>query len=309
MADEPNAGAAGGTEGGQNGQNGQGGAGGQDAGAQGAGAQGSGAQGAAGGDWLATLPADLRASPSLAKFSGKGVADLAGAYANLEGLIGRKGVIVPGEKDPPEVVAKFREALGVPAKPEDYGLKPPEKAAPGLWDEDFAKEVQGWAHEAALTPKQAQLFADKFAGKVGALMQAAEAKAKESQAEVDAALQKEFGAALPAKMELAKRAVQAHLGADAASWLQAVEGRVGGATLVKLFVALGEASAEDSPAGLGTGRSHAMTPAEAQAEINRIQADRTHPYHQDGMSAEKRAAVQRMTDLHRAAAAGGSRAA
>jgi len=39
---------------------------------------------------------------------------------NLNTTVGKKGVIIPGEKAAPEEVNAFRAALGVPAKPEEY---------------------------------------------------------------------------------------------------------------------------------------------------------------------------------------------
>lgn len=91
----------------------------------------------------------------LSKF--KGVKDALVSGINLQGLLGKKAdaVLIPGPDSPPDVIAKFREKLGVPENPEGYGLKKPDNLPEGVtWDEARVKDFSKLAHDLSLTPQQ-----------------------------------------------------------------------------------------------------------------------------------------------------------
>lgn len=74
------------------------------------------------------------------------------AMAKTEGMIR-----LPGKDAKPEEIAEYRKALGIPEKPEDYGLKAPEKLPEGTeWDEGFAKSFSTKAHELGLSKAQVE---------------------------------------------------------------------------------------------------------------------------------------------------------
>lgn len=66
-----------------------------------------------GGNWRDTLPDELKSDPILSKYSD--LPNAAKALVEAQKAIGKKGVIVPTEKDSPEAWKAFREAIGVPS--------------------------------------------------------------------------------------------------------------------------------------------------------------------------------------------------
>lgn len=234
------------------------------------------------GDWRAMLPPELRDTPTLAKFQDP--AALARSYTELESLVGRKGVILPTDKDPPEVQQRFRAALGVPEKPEGYALAPPEGVPAELWDGERATAFAGLAHQLALTPAQAKAIAEWAAKDAAGAMQKFTAGIEPDGRQMDEVLREEWGGQYEARVDRAKRAAQ-QFGDDAA--LAALESKIGGAALVRMFAKIGVAMGEDEPAGMGTGAARGTPgPAEAKAERERLMAkgspywDRWHPDHE-----------------------------
>jgi hypothetical protein len=75
------------------------------------------------------------------------------AFAGAQDLLGRKstGLELPGKDAPPEKIAEFRKALGVPEAPEKYEYKPPEGRQVNA---DGLKSMQAEAHKLGLTTEQ-----------------------------------------------------------------------------------------------------------------------------------------------------------
>jgi hypothetical protein len=139
------------------------------AGTDAGGAAGSQAAGAAKGAWGGLVSEDgsfaqnwWEKDPDLkdhgAHFSKyKGVKDALRHTLNLQQLLGSKAdaVIIPGPDSPPDVVAKFREKLGVPENPEGYKIEKPADLPEGVtWDEERVKGFAKMAHDLSLTPQQ-----------------------------------------------------------------------------------------------------------------------------------------------------------
>jgi hypothetical protein len=81
--------------------------------------------------------------------------NMTAARAKNEGMLK-----LPGADAKPEDIAAFHKALGVPERPEDYGLKAPEKLPEGVaWDEGFATDFVKAAHDAGLTKQQVEKLA------------------------------------------------------------------------------------------------------------------------------------------------------
>lgn len=210
-------------------------------------------------DWRASLPAEIRDAPGLAKFNDP--AALAKSYIEAEKLIGRKGVPIPGENATPEEQAAFRAALGVPETPDAYELKAPEGVPAEVWDADNAKAFAAEAHKLGLTPAQAQGLAAWQAARVAELV--GKAGLEPDGRTFEEVLQAEWGQQFDAKMDLAKRAVK-EFGADEAT-LAAFEAKAGGAAMVRMFAAIGEKMAEDRPAGMGGDSAPVITDPKAKA--------------------------------------------
>lgn len=243
-------------------------------------------------DWRAALPEDIRAAPSMAKF--KDPAELAKSYLEAEKLIGRKGVVVPGENATPEEVAAFRAALGVPDAPDGYGLAAPEGLPDGVWNEDSAKAFAAKAHELGIPPAAAKGLAEWFAK--------AQAEALGAAEPWQPVLEKEWGAKFQDNLDLAQRAAR-QFGADEAT-LAKLASAAGDANVMRMFHRIGAALGEDQPAGMATA-SAPMTGERAREAALAIIGDKSSPYHQP-LHPEHRATVQKVTRLF--AAANGERA-
>jgi hypothetical protein len=245
-----------------------------------------GSSGGASTDWRASLPADLREAPSLASLAD--VTALAKAHVEAQTLIGRKGLIIPTEKDAPEVHARFRAALGVPEKPEGYALKAPEGIPPEAWGEDGVKALATWAHELGLTPAQAQGIADRYAKTQAESLQRAAEGIEPDGRKMEDVLRQEWGVGYDGKVELARRAAKRYGGN---SVIDKLEANLGGADMLRMFAAIGEDMAEDRPAGMGTGRGAGDPKAELK-EIMKADSPYWQPLHP-----EHRNMVQRAKEL------------
>jgi hypothetical protein len=96
--------------------------------------------------------------------------DIVNSYRALERQLGN-AVTLPDETKP-EDVQKFRARLGVPDKADAYELKLPENLPDTMpYPDEDVKAFKTWAHEAGLTPKQAQALHDKFVGHQAESMQ------------------------------------------------------------------------------------------------------------------------------------------
>jgi hypothetical protein len=78
-----------------------------------------------------------------------------------------KALVPPGKDATAEDWNKFYGKLGRPEKPEGYELKVARETLPEdfPYDETLSVEFRNWAHEAGLTPSQAQKLHDSWVGK------------------------------------------------------------------------------------------------------------------------------------------------
>lgn len=80
----------------------------------------------------------------------KSVADLAKAHQNLSGLLGKKGVALPGEDATPEEIAAYRQAAGIPEASDGYTFQ-----AEGIeLDPEAMGAFSEVAHQAGLSQAQ-----------------------------------------------------------------------------------------------------------------------------------------------------------
>lgn len=239
-------------------------------------------------DWSASLPDDLK--PIVTAKGWKEPADALRSYAEIEGLIGRKGLIPPKDGDPESVAKAWRAGLGVPDSAEGYTFTKPEGLHDAAWSADGVKAFGGWAHELGLTPAQAQGIAERFAKQQGEAMQRAAEGIGPDGRKMDDVLREAWGASYDAKVEHAKRAAK-QFGADG-GMLDALEAKVGGVAMMQMFARIGEAIGEDTPAGMGSGSGGGMS---EKAELARYfdastpeHAAYTQPFHVGHRDAQAR---------------------
>ncbi len=270
--------------------NGAGAAGAGAAGAAGA-ASGAGASGGGAPDIFTSLPADLQANPAVAAYkkeTGFDVAGLVKEHVNLQGLIGKKGVIAPAETDPPEAWERYYNSLGRPEKPDGYQFQKPE-GFQGYSDE-FAGSFRTEAHKHGLTTKQAAAMHDWFVKAAIDGEQVAGVKALEDGKTLDTTLRTKWGAAYDAKVAAGRKAAKAFAPPEVIDQLEKSLGSA--AAVTELFANIGEKMGEDGLVGSG-GTSFAVTPEQAKAELAKLDAqmndqkgpamDKFHPEHKAWM--------------------------
>ncbi|MBW1989420.1 MAG: hypothetical protein JRI97_07725, partial [Deltaproteobacteria bacterium] len=206
------------------------------------------------GNWKDTLPEEIKDHPALGKY--ETVEDLAKGLVNAQDLIGRKGIIPPGEKATDEDRARFLEGLKPhqdlirqelfkpPETPEAYEL-PEVKTPEGLgFAESYVDNFKQAAHKLGLTKEQAAGLWSTLgeASKSNYEEYAAQIEAKT--AETEAALKKEWGEQYDANVERARRVVAAFGGEELADYLEQ-SGLGNHPALVKFMAAVGEKLSED----------------------------------------------------------------
>lgn len=209
-------------------------------------------------------------------------ANMTAARQKTEGL-----VRVPGEGATPEEIAAYYKAIGVPEKPEDYGLKPPEKLPDGIQhDTEMEKAFLSRARELGLTKSQVAALRDfqiNYLGESVAKNRAAMAQVIEAE---KAELTKRFGDKLDATVAEAKAlASQKWVPEGMRKYLTggAVDpqsGEFAGADFLEFVVAAARASGEDRGAG---GLRGAGTTSVDLAQAKDIMSNPKNPLHSEYM--------------------------
>ena len=239
--------------------------------------------------WHETIP-DL--PPSLKKF--QSFEGLAKSYVNLESMLG-KGDKIPvlSEASSPEEVALFRSKMGIPEDPSGYELAKPEGVPDEIWDPESLGEFTKLAHDLALSPNQAQKLAEWEATRQSSAFENVKTDVLKSRDEASAALKEEWGAEYQSKLNDAEKgAAAAGLSPEV---LKGTPEMSNNPHFIKAMAYFGAQIKEKPTVQIRTNAGHLSinTPAAAQAEIDRIYNDKSHPYH-----AGKQSAVDEMAKLH-----------
>lgn len=172
--------------------------------------------------WDAALPADLRDyAGTLGKYPT--LTEMMRGHGNMAKMLSQRQALKPPAPDAkPEEIAAWNKAMGVPEKPEDYGLKAPEKMPEGVeWDAGLATGFQAVAHKIGLTPAQVngvmEFHLQQQVAAVGKHKGLVEAHQKQQQE----ALAKEWGAEFTEKM--ARTEAAAGLLGAPANWKESPE--------------------------------------------------------------------------------------
>ena len=183
---------------------------------------------------------DAEKAGKLSKF--EKLSDLASAYLEAEGKLG-SSIVKPGENASDEERKAFYKALGVPDAADKYSIE----------GED-AKMFREMAYKNNLTDEQAKDFYASLK-EVGENAIAQQKAAFDAQArDTQAALQKEYGKDYPTKIEMLKRGVATYGGEKMGAKLQQA-GLLGDYDVVKMFILLGEQSAEAGSPGNTKGKA------------------------------------------------------
>ncbi len=263
------------------------------------------------------LPDDLKGDPAFKDIDS--LEKLAREHQNLQGLIGRKGLIVPADDAPQEARDEFFNAIGRPETVEgyDFGDVQPPEGMP--WRKEADEKVTAAGHAAGATndvmKAMRAAYIESAAEDLAAMEQRAAAFAETS----EAALKSEWGGDYDANLATANQAVKAVFGDQLSgkdgdpndpTTLRLMDGThvMNHPGMAKAFLQLGKVMQEEGPLSFGGGPNGPITtPAAAKAEIQRIRdearADPKHPY-SDKRHAEHAAIHNRVLELTRLAEKG-----
>jgi hypothetical protein len=114
-------------------------------------------------------------------------------------------VAVPGADATPEQISKYREALGVPEKYEEYPLSKPEDLPDDMWDEKAATQYKELFHKLNVSPKAASEIVNTYLKMEQGRAEMMQAHQAGEMQRARQELQNEFGSELTKQLDLARR--------------------------------------------------------------------------------------------------------
>ena len=226
-----------------------------------------------------TLSEDLRANPGLQKFTD--VNGLAKSYVNLEHMMGRDRIPVPGQAATSDEWREVYTRLGSPTDPKEYSVQ----VADGILQESEHETFKNALYEAGLNNSQAQKMSDFMSGIVNGAQERFDQSADEARYNSEQELRQEYGQAFDQKLEMAKMAATNLLGGtDLFDEIQLSDGRMLGdePRIIRMFAELAAQIGEDNI--VGETNELIMTPDEAMNEAKKLMSegpyqDKNHPQH------------------------------
>lgn len=263
-------------------------------GAGGADSQPGGAGAGGGAPWwqAATIPDDVRQHLTVKGLTvddpAEAVVKLAGMHRQAEARLGKPAdQLIERPKDGQDVadwLAARRKDFGLPEAPDGYKIERPESwPKDAAWDDKLEAAVRAQGVELGLSQKQVQGLTALYANRIAEIQQAIEGDYAAAEADMQAALKKDWGDQTKVRMARAAQAAsavaeRAGLSAEGIEALTKIIGDKAGssAAAVRMFDAIAEMMADDRLPGGGSNLSRAgglgMSPAEARAELARISA-------------------------------------
>jgi hypothetical protein len=259
----------------------EGNAGGDSGAGQGGSGQSSGQSSGSGSaqSWRDTLPEEIRAHSSLSSF--QDVGSLAKSFIHAQSLIGKKGVVVPGEKSTDEEWNNFYKSIGVP-EADKYEVSTPKDVQV---NEAAVKAFKENAHKAGLLPKQANQLLGWFTKfEQDQMASHAETRQQELKSQIEG-LKKEWGEGYEKEVETAKFAVR-EVGGDEFTKHLNKTGFGNDPQLIKFMSKVAKLLGEDKlrEGGIGEG---ADTTNDIRAQMDELRAngnenglfEKSHPNH------------------------------
>lgn len=163
---------------------------------------------------IETIPEELRNDPNIKKY--KDISELAKGHLETVKLIGRKGVLIPGENATDEEKAKFLEAIGRPKTADEYKFTPIEKLHPEVQvTPESEKAFRDEAHKLGFTNAQVDGLNSWYLNNISnALIKRDEAMVKQKE-EAAKKLNTEWGADYDNNLNLAQRLINKFGGKEA----------------------------------------------------------------------------------------------
>lgn len=225
-------------------------------------------------DFRSALPEDIRSAPTFEPYSkvkdkDELLTQLARGYHSSQGMIGKKGLLPPGENATPEERLNFRKevgkALGTPENPDGYKFEFPQGYTPN------EPELAQWKknmHALGIPASDAQKMADAFfqqeMGKQKAEQDKLQGWENETKTRLGANFDREINHARYALRELD---TDGKLGAVLES-----SGLGSNPEVVVMLSKIGSILGERGPRGAGASvQASSMAPDQAQAELSQFE--------------------------------------
>ncbi len=232
--------------------------------------------------WQSMLSEEMRGGGLMKDFSndGAGLQQFAERYSQDQDYLRRKGHVEPNWEDEGQV-AKFYDGMGRPETAEGYDFSKIEIPEGTDMDPEIVKSLTGLLHKHGNSQRQASGMYGDFVALLGGLQGARNDAAKVHLEQANTALRQEWGNALPANVDIARRALAASLGAeslpkDHAIFALKFEDGTPFAKhpdVVRMLHALGSVMTEGSFMGEKRSTSPVLTPAVAKQQLAEWMAD------------------------------------
>lgn len=220
------------------------------------------------GDFVATLPEDIR--PFVQAKGWKAPADIVNSYRESEKLLGVQRLPAPQPTWKDEDWGNFFKAAGRPESPDKYGM-PQVKLAEGVAiDDKMMGEVKAEFHKMGLTDKQFQGVMGRYMNFLNTSVEQLARDREAKQAEASSTLKAEWKDNYDANLEIARSVVKEFGDDDVRAHLEET-GWGNDPRLIKLFHTIGKGMLDDSATGKGTGLT-VSNAANAAAEIERLRS-------------------------------------
>ena len=251
------------------------------------------ATGGSGNDFLTSLPDEIREHPSLAPI--KDVENLARSYVNAQRLIGADKVpmpVNPTDEDLDNIYGR----LGRPETPQGYEIKPDGQVV----TEEVAEQYADIAHRLRLSTEQAEGILEYYKSTIQQSSEAMQADVTAQVEQAETELRQEWGKAFEQKIQDAKGIFRDFASKDMLE-MQLADGTLVGnhPEFIRAFAKIAEfrnsATSEDTITEATTNR--ALTPQQAQTEIDSIMNDKSHAYWDRKNPVGRQAAIDRMQQL------------
>lgn len=225
--------------------------------------------------WRDSLPDEIKADPLFQKYETAN--DAHKALLDAQKFLGREKLPVPTGPEDTDTLNLIFSKLGKPENIEGY-ISPTdiefEEGFPQV-DEELVKAVKQAAFDSGMLPSQWDKMYRAFMGYANTQFKNAKTKVVEDKQTAEAALRKELGAAYPQSVALAEKVVLKF--ADENAWNTLDGGLGNNPAMVKMLSSIGKLLSEHHLVGAPAGLS--LTPDEAQAELNKMNADIKSPLH------------------------------
>lgn len=222
-------------------------------------------------NWYEGLDEDIRNEPSIKNF--KDVNALAKSLVHAQKHVGADKLVKPGKDASVEDLVSFLRQAGAPEEKDAYDYK----SETGYADEQFMDSFKNAAHAAGLLPHQFRGIMEWYEGQMAEQVKSFNQKAEMELSENTAKLQAEWGQAYEARMATVGRFLREN--ASEALLNEIDDSGIGNSVEFNklMYKAANEVYGEDAISGKGAGRV-GLDPSEAQAKIDAIQGDMSHPY-------------------------------